>query len=93
MKTYLDPQDVELMEKRATPLWDRLLFHLGCRVSEVLAITLGDIDFKLGTIRILHLKTRSWLSCPHCKAKLARGIAFVQNAGKKQGKPLVAIRR
>jgi len=42
MKTYLETQEVELLEKAATNLRDRLLikllFRLGCRISEALAI-------------------------------------------------------
>jgi integrase/recombinase XerD len=50
MKTYLDPRDVELLEKCAASARDkllvRLLFRLGCRVSEVLNLKVGDIDFE-----------------------------------------------
>jgi integrase/recombinase XerD len=49
MKTYLDPHDVELMEKCAVSVRDklliRLLFHLGCRVSEVLNLKVTDIAY------------------------------------------------
>jgi len=49
MKTYLEPMDIELMEQAASCLRDRLLirlmFRLGCRVSEALAINVSDIDF------------------------------------------------
>jgi len=49
MKAYLEPEDIELMEQAAGCLCDRLLvrllFRLGCRVSELLAIKAGDIDF------------------------------------------------
>jgi len=42
MRAYLEPAEVAEMETRATCLRDRLLvrllFHLGCRVSEVLAL-------------------------------------------------------
>jgi integrase/recombinase XerD len=68
MKTYLDPHDVELMEKCAISVRDklliRLLFRLGCRVSEVLKLKVSDIDYEQTTVTILHLKTRSkqkWL--------------------------------
>jgi len=85
MKTYLEPGDVELMEKCAGSARDklliRLLFHLGCRVSEVLAIKISDVDFERTTITILHLKTRSMLSCPHCKARLARRHRFCPACG------------
>jgi integrase/recombinase XerD len=54
---------------------------LGCRVSEALAITTNDIDFEQGTIIILHLKTRSKLLCPCCKAGLARKHRFCPECG------------
>jgi hypothetical protein len=45
-KAYLDPSEVESLEKHATNLRDRLLirllFHLGCRVSETLADEKGE---------------------------------------------------
>jgi len=54
MKTYLEAGEVELLEKAATNLRDRLLirllFHLGCRISEALALKVEDIDFTQGTI-------------------------------------------
>ena len=86
MKTYLDPRDVELLEKCAASARDkllvRLLFRLGCRVSEVLNLKVGDIDFEQATITILHLKTRSQLTCPACKASLARRHSFCPECGK-----------
>ncbi|MBI4595820.1 MAG: tyrosine-type recombinase/integrase, partial [Candidatus Tectomicrobia bacterium] len=58
-KTYLEVTEVELLEKQATNLRDRLLvrllFHLGCRISEALALTPDDIDLNQGTVTILHL--------------------------------------
>lgn len=40
MKAYVEPEEITLMKKETTNLRDRLLirllFHLGCRVSEVL---------------------------------------------------------
>ena len=48
-KAYLEPSEVERLEKATAYLRDRLLirllFRLGCRISEVLGITVGDIDF------------------------------------------------
>ncbi|MDM8000700.1 MAG: tyrosine-type recombinase/integrase, partial [Dehalococcoidia bacterium] len=44
------------MEQAAANLRDRLLvrllFHLGCRVSEALGLTTDDVDFAQGTVRI-----------------------------------------
>ena len=73
MKTYLEPVDIELMERATSCLRDRLLirvlFRLGCRVSEALALKVSDIDFERGTATIHHLKTRIKLSCTRCKPK------------------------
>jgi integrase/recombinase XerD len=92
MKTYLDPHDVELMEKCAISVRDklliRLLFRLGCRVSEVLKLKASDIDYEQTTITILHLKTRSTLMCPDCKASLARRHRFCPECGKEIGKTI-----
>ncbi len=86
MKTYLELHDIESMEKQAGCLRDRLLirvlFHLGCRVSEALAIKMDDIDFEQKTITILHLKTLSRLQCPHCKSRLAKRHRFCPECGK-----------
>lgn len=85
MRTYLAPADVELMEQAATSLRDRLLirllFRLGCRVSEALAIGISDIDFARGTITILHLKRRIKLSCPKCKASVGKRHRFCPECG------------
>jgi len=85
MKTYLEPHDVELMEQSAKCLRDRLLvrllFHLGCRISEVLALKVSDIDFDQKTIVILHLKTRFRFTCTKCKASLARRHQFCPECG------------
>ncbi len=54
MKTYLESNEVELMEKVAVCFRDRLLirllFRLGCRISEALALKVEEIDFDQGTI-------------------------------------------
>ena len=86
MKTYLNRTEVRLLEKSATNLRDRLLIRmlarLGCRISEVLAITPEDIDLKWGTVIIPHLKTRLKLSCPSCNARLGKAHSFCPKCGK-----------
>ncbi len=76
MKIYIGPEEVRLLEKAATNLRDlllvRLLFRLGCRVSEALALKVDDIDFRQGIIVIKHLKERIKLSCPHCGTRLSK---------------------
>lgn len=86
-KAYLEAHEVESLEKAATCLRDRLLvrllFHLGCRISEALAIRVGDIDFDQGAVTIEHLKSRLKLSCAECGARLGRSHAFCPKCGKK----------
>jgi len=85
VKTYLEPADVELVEQFASfprdRLLIRLLFRLGCRVSEALAIKVTDIDFEYGTVTILHLKRIEKLSCDRCTARLAKRHQFCPECG------------
>ena len=87
MKAYLEAQEVTVIEKVTTNLRDRLLvcllFHLGCRVSEVLALEVKDIDFTQGTVTILHLKSRIKLGCPQCGARLGKAHTFCPKCGVK----------
>jgi integrase/recombinase XerD len=85
MKTYLDPEDIHKLTEAATNMRDRLLihllFHLGCRISEVLALTVQNVDCDQGTIIIQHLKTRLKLSCTQCGQRLSRFHAFCPGCG------------
>ena len=96
MKTYLDVEEIDLMEKSATNLRDRLLirllFRLGCRVSEALALTPDDIDFNRGSVTIMHLKSRFRLSRTRCGARLGRSHTFCPKCGAKVEKVLVQER-
>ena len=87
METYLEPKTVDLMEEEARYARDRLLirvlFHLGCRVSEALALTVDDIDLGKGLVTIIHLKSRARLFCPRCQARLARAHQFCPACGSK----------
>ena len=60
MKTYVETEEVQRLEEATTCLRDRLLirllFRLGCRISEALSLKVEDIDFAQGTVTILHLK-------------------------------------
>ena len=90
MKAYLEPGEVEQLELAAEFLRDklliRLLFHLGCRVSEALGIRVDDIDFKRGTVTIEHLKARIKLSCPECGSGLGKMHKFCPVCGLKVDK-------
>jgi integrase/recombinase XerD len=86
-KTYLEPEEVVELEEATDNLRDRLLirllFRLGCRISEVLGIGEEDIDFRLGTVTIQHLKVRMKLSCPGCHVRLAKTAKFCPGCGDK----------
>jgi integrase/recombinase XerD len=93
MKAYVEPDEVTLMESSASNLRDkiliRLLFHLGCRISEALALKVEDIDFVQGTITIIHLKHGVKLSCSNCRARIGSSHLFCPKCGgrieKRQG--------
>jgi integrase/recombinase XerD len=87
MKTYLEQAEIDNLENNANNLRDkiliRLLFHLGCRVSEAMAIGVDDIDFENGTIRIRHLKHKVKYACPECSVKLAACHTYCPGCGVK----------
>jgi integrase/recombinase XerD len=93
VKTYPEPDEVMPIEKAASNLRDKLLirslFHLGCRVSEALALTIEDIDFDHCTITIQHLKTSTELSCIGCGQRLGRCHTFCPKCGTKVEKARV----
>jgi integrase/recombinase XerD len=85
-KAYLIPEEVQQLEEAAEYLRDklliRLLFRLGCRISEALGITVSDIDFEQGSVTIEHLKVRLNLSCPDCGVRLSKTAKFCPGCGK-----------
>lgn len=85
MKSYIEPEEVKLLEEAASCVRDklliRLLWHSGCRVSEALALEVKDIDFKQGTATIEHLKLRLELACPQCRARLGKSHVFCPKCG------------
>jgi len=85
MKAYLEFADIVLMEEATTNLRDRLLvrilFRLGCRISEALALKVEDIDFDQGIVTIEHLKARIKLCCRKCGARLGRSHKFCPICG------------
>jgi len=96
VKAYLEIEEVRRLEEAATCARDRLLIrllsHLGCRISEALAIKVKDIDFNRGTVTILHLKSRLRLFCPHCQARLGRSHRFCPRCGAEVAEPLSRAR-
>jgi len=86
-KAYLELDEVRKLEEAGEYLRDRLLirllFRLGCRVSEAVDIAVGDIDFGQGTVTIKHLKMRVNLCCPHCGARLSKTAHYCPGCGAK----------
>jgi len=95
-KAYLESEEIAKMETMATNLRDRLLirvlFHVGCRISEALGLESKRIDFSEGTITIEHLKSRIKLSCPQCRARLGKGHTFCPKCGAKVEKAVAEER-
>ena len=87
MKSYLEPEEIVLIEQAATSVRDKLLIHLlvhlGCRISEALALKVEDIDFKQGVITIVHLKHSLKVSCSNCGSKLGVSHSFCPKCGSK----------
>ena len=87
MKTYIEPQEVNRLEGATTNLRDRLLvrilFRLGCRISEALSMQVEDIDFAKGVVTIQHLKLRIKLACPQCGVPLGKNNIFCPKCGTK----------
>lgn len=85
MKTYLELDEVIKLGDSAHYLRDkiliRMLFQLGCRISEVLVLEVKDVDFTKGTIIIQHLKSRIKLACPKCGARLGKSHIFCPKCG------------
>ena len=84
-KAYLEAGEIQRLEKEATNMRDkllvRILFHLGCRISEALSLSIEDIDFGEGTVTIQHLKSRIKLACPQCGTRLGKRHAFCPKCG------------
>jgi integrase/recombinase XerD len=87
MKAYLEPEEVSKIEEAASNLRDklliRMLFHSGCRITEILRLVVEDIDFINGSVAIQHLKARIKLSCPECGQRLGKSHTFCPGCGSK----------
>jgi integrase/recombinase XerD len=85
-KTHLEIEDVTAIETAAENLRDKLLIRIlkvtGCRISEILGLTIDDIDFTAEMIRIEHLKVRLELYCPSCNARIGKSCSYCAKCGK-----------
>ncbi len=76
-----------MIEQAATSVRDKILIHilfrLGCRISEALALKIEDVDFTRGAITIVHLKRSLKVSCSRCGAKLGVSHTYCPKCGNK----------
>ena len=90
MKTYAKPEDVKALEETAGNLRDRLLirllYYLAARISEILSLTVDDIDFIQGTVIIKQLKKRVKLTCPNCDSRLSKSHKYCPGCSQKVSK-------
>ncbi len=86
-KRSLGPADLDALIAATTNPRDRafiaLLARTGIRISEAVQLQVSDVDFQGGTLKIVHLKERSRLKCPHCKELLGKRHLFCPGCGKK----------
>ena len=64
------------------------LGNTGMRISEAIQLKESDIDFKRGTLTIVHLKERLKLKCPNCGAILGKRHIFCPECGNKVGRAI-----
>jgi len=85
LKTYLTEADINRLFMAADTLRNkliiRLLYHLGCRVSELVTIKCSDIDFRKRLILIRHLKKVVRRVCEDCGAKVGRSHNYCPKCG------------
>jgi integrase/recombinase XerD len=96
MKAYLEANEVGILAKAARCVRDMLLilllFYLGCRISELLALEVKDIDLAHATVTIKHLKQRLKLACAICGARLGRSHTYCPGCGAKVEKAIAEER-
>jgi len=87
LKGYLEPEQVEKLIAAATNPRDKAfistLGKTGMRITEAIKLKKSDIDFKRGTLTIVHLKERMKLKCPNCREILGKRHVFCPGCGNK----------
>ena len=63
--------------------YDSTLGKTCMRISESIQLKVTDIDFKRGTLTIVHLKERVKLKCPNCGEVLSKRHLFCPGCGNK----------
>lgn len=85
LKTTLTPDDINRMISAARCQRDQVIAQFfkdaGCRISELLAVTLDNIDFDAGTVLIPHLKRGAKKKCPECGRTAGRASKWCSRCG------------
>jgi integrase/recombinase XerD len=86
-KGYLELEQLDRLITAASNPRDKafisMLGKTGMRISESGQLKVTDIDFKRGTLTIVHLKERVKLKCPNCGEVLGKRHVFCPGCGKK----------
>ena len=94
LKGYLEPEQVEKLIAAASNPRDKALIAVlargGLRITETIQLEESGIDYKRGTLTIVHLKERLKLKCPNCGEILGKRHLFCPGCGNKVDQ---AIRR
>ena len=84
---YIEFEQIEKLINACSNPRDRafiaLLARTGIRISEAIELKTSDIDFQKGVLRIVHLKEKSRLKCPHCGEGLGKRHLFCPSCGNK----------
>ena len=82
---YLELEQIEKVINACSNRRDRafiaLLARTGIRISEAVQLKTSDIDFERRVLRIVHLKEKSKLKCPHCGDSLGKRHLFCPSCG------------
>jgi integrase len=85
IKTILSPEEINAMFAAAKCIRDQLILQFyadtGCRESELLALTVENIDFDQGTVLIPHLKRGAKKKCPECHKSAGRSSKWCSRCG------------
>jgi len=85
LKTYLTPEEIKAMLDNAPTLRDKVIISFladtGCRISELLRLNIGHIDFNQKLVLIPHLKAGLRKRCPSCGKSTGRRQNYCPKCG------------
>ncbi len=85
VKTVLSSDEINRMIGSSKCQRDQLILQFyadtGCRESELLALTVENVDFEAGTVLIPHLKRGAKKHCPDCGKIAGRSTKWCSHCG------------